>query len=65
MHLADVGNEVREEKCAHYGDVSRLGGPCTQMYNEGICPGCEYRGRWVNATTVHLGESADVHRMRE
>ena len=65
MNLRDVGDEVREEKCAHYGDMARFGGPCTYIYNEDLCPGCGYRGKWVTATTVFLGESDADHRMRE
>ncbi len=64
MEIAEVPGEVREDRCAHYGEMARSGGPCTQMYDVTLCPGCEYRGKWVTATTVQLGElnGADIIR---
>ena len=65
MKFVDVGDEVRIEKCAHYGGMARSGGPCTHIYNESIFPGCEYRGKWVTAATVHLGDTYDANRFRK
>lgn len=65
MEIAEVSDEVREKRCAHYGDMARFGGPCTQIYDVTLCPGCEYRSKWVTATNVQLGDAGGFDRIRK